>query len=123
MPTTVARLVADAASPSRATTPDAPTAVSAPGPSPAQEPAGGVSYVPPWVQRAEDGPAAAPDLPAVADRSAPVTADAGDSRPPPRSDADLHELARALYPQLRRQLGRDLLLDRERLGYRTDIRY
>jgi hypothetical protein len=33
------------------------------------------------------------------------------------------ELARVLYPQLQRRLARDLLLDRERAGYRTDIRF
>ena len=32
-------------------------------------------------------------------------------------------MLQALYPSLRRRLSRDLLLDRERLGYRTDIRF
>lgn len=40
-----------------------------------------------------------------------------------RSDAEIQELLTALYPPLRRRLGRDLLLDRERHGYRTDIRF
>ena len=54
-------------------------------------------------------------------------------RPPPRrrrpgprrgrSEAEVLELARVLYPQLQRRLARDLLLDRERAGYRTDIRF
>jgi hypothetical protein len=43
--------------------------------------------------------------------------------PHQRSDAEIQELLSALYPQLRRRLGRDLLLDRERHGYRTDIRF
>jgi hypothetical protein len=41
----------------------------------------------------------------------------------PRSDAELLELCRALYPSLHRRLCRDLLVDRERAGYRTDIRF
>jgi hypothetical protein len=41
----------------------------------------------------------------------------------PRSEAELQELCRALYVPLRRRLCRDLLLDRERAGYRTDIRF
>ncbi|MET0145827.1 MAG: hypothetical protein ABW328_13735 [Ilumatobacteraceae bacterium] len=40
-----------------------------------------------------------------------------------RSEAELLELVRALYPPLQRRLCRDLLLDRERAGYRTDIRF
>ena len=40
-----------------------------------------------------------------------------------RSDAEVEELLRTLYPPLRRRLCRDLLLDRERAGYGTDIRY
>jgi hypothetical protein len=39
------------------------------------------------------------------------------------SDAEVQEMLQALYPSLRRRLSRDLLLDRERLGYRTDIRF
>jgi hypothetical protein len=42
---------------------------------------------------------------------------------PERSDAEVEELLRTLYPPLRRRLCRDLLLDRERAGYGTDIRY
>ena len=49
--------------------------------------------------------------------------DTGDSSPREPSAAEIDRLAHALYPQLRRRLGRDLLLDRERLGYRTDIRF
>lgn len=45
------------------------------------------------------------------------------SSPAPRSEAELQELCRALYVPLRRRLCRDLLLDRERAGYRTDIRF
>jgi hypothetical protein len=40
-----------------------------------------------------------------------------------RSEAEILELARALYPQLQRRLAREFLLDRERAGYRTDIRF
>ena len=40
-----------------------------------------------------------------------------------RSDAEVDELLRTLYPSLRRRLCRDLLLDRERAGYGTDIRF
>ena len=43
--------------------------------------------------------------------------------PRPPSDAEVQEMLQALYPSLRRRLSRDLLLDRERLGYRTDIRF
>jgi hypothetical protein len=52
---------------------------------------------------------------------------AGGSGPAPAGAAPTEEqvqtLARALYPTLRRRLCRDLLLDRERTGYRTDIRF
>jgi hypothetical protein len=51
--------------------------------------------------------------------AAPTTAAAGT----PKSEAELQELCRALYPPLRRRLCRDLLVDRERAGYRTDIRF
>jgi hypothetical protein len=40
-----------------------------------------------------------------------------------RSDAEIEELLRTLYPPLRRRICRDLLLDRERAGYGTDIRF
>jgi hypothetical protein len=39
------------------------------------------------------------------------------------TDAEVQDMLQALYPSLRRRLSRDLLLDRERLGYRTDIRF
>lgn len=39
------------------------------------------------------------------------------------AEVDVIGLMRTMYPHLRRRLTRDLLLDRERLGYRTDIRY
>jgi hypothetical protein len=40
-----------------------------------------------------------------------------------RSDTEIQELLRSIYPPLRRLLCRDLLLDRERAGYGTDIRF
>jgi hypothetical protein len=39
------------------------------------------------------------------------------------TDAEVDKWTRALYPSLRRRLSQDLLLDRERSGYSTDIRY
>ena len=53
----------------------------------------------------------------------PAAAVSVDTAPPPRTEAEVDELLRALYPPLRRRLCRDLLLDRERAGYRTDIRF
>jgi hypothetical protein len=41
----------------------------------------------------------------------------------PPTDAEIDKWTRALYPSLRRRLCQDLLLDRERSGYSTDIRY
>lgn len=114
MPVAVSRLVAAASS--TAAPPTAPPSGES-GPAP-------VVSVPPWVQRVEDTPA--PEVPEPASDVAPsaaVTVDAPTTSPRAPSDEEVTELARALYPQLRRQLGRDLLLDRERLGYRTDIRY
>ena len=59
---------------------------------------------------------------AAASPSTAVAAATGGATPG-RSDAEIVELARVLYPQLQRRLARDLLLDRERAGYRTDIRF
>ena len=56
---------------------------------------------------------------ATAGPAAPAAAAAG----APKSEAELQELCRALYPPLHRRLCRDLLVDRERAGYRTDIRF
>jgi hypothetical protein len=47
---------------------------------------------------------------------------AGGARKAP-TEAEADEWARALYPALRRRICRDLLLDRERSGYSTDIRF
>ena len=41
----------------------------------------------------------------------------------PPSEEQVQTLVRSLYPLLHRRLCRDLLLDRERTGYRTDIRF
>ena len=58
---------------------------------------------------------------AEAGPAAPAGASAGDRKAPTEAEAD--EWARALYPALRRRICRDLMLDRERSGYSTDIRY
>ena len=120
MPPEVSRLVAAASAAPLTTGP-------APEPPPASDPPT-ETYVPPWVQRAEEpttggtplgAPAATGDVDAVAGRHRRHGRRA--RREP--SAAEIDQLAQALYPQLRRRLGRDLLLDRERLGYRTDIRF
>jgi hypothetical protein len=68
---------------------------------------------------AEAGPAATPTATATAaGASAPA---GGRAKAPTGAEAD--EWARALYPALRRRICRDLLLDRERSGYSTDIRF
>ncbi len=73
----------------------------------------------PSVQRAPDAmTTVATAEPTPAPSAAPGAVGAGG-----RSEAELVELARVLYPQLQRRLARDLLLDRERAGYRTDIRF
>ena len=78
------------------------------------------------VQR-EDAAASAepPSAPTPQTTTAVATAGpaAGATEAKPRSEAELQELCRALYPPLRRRLCRDLLVDRERAGYRTDIRF
>jgi hypothetical protein len=58
---------------------------------------------------------------AEAGPAAPAGAAAGGRKAP--TDAEADEWARALYPALRRRICRDLMLDRERSGYSTDIRY
>jgi hypothetical protein len=88
------------------------------------------------VQRQADGaPEAAPPSPEPTPTTAPTTvtataetgpaapadATAGGRKAPTEAEAD--EWARALYPALRRRICRDLMLDRERSGYSTDIRY
>jgi hypothetical protein len=83
------------------------------------------------VQRApDDDPTStvtAPDLPTETTTRA-ESASVGPAAPVaegPRqpTDAEVQDMLQALYPSLRRRLSRDLLLDRERLGYRTDIRF
>jgi hypothetical protein len=84
------------------------------------------------VQRqAEDAPETAEPTPAPAPTTVTATAETGPAAPaggtgggrkaPTEAEAD--EWARALYPALRRRICRDLMLDRERSGYSTDIRY
>ena len=53
----------------------------------------------------------------------PSTGPAARAAGGPPSDAEIQELCRVLYTPLRRRLCRDLLVDRERSGYRTDIRF
>ena len=80
----------------------------------------------PPVQRQPDGqPAQAPasGAPAVTAEATSGPAAAPDDGSAGRSDAEIQELLRTLYPPLRRRLCRDLLLDRERAGYATDIRF
>jgi hypothetical protein len=115
MPAAVSRLVeaASAAPAASSSGPAAPT-------SPARSTE---SYVPPWVQRAEDPAGTSATATTDVAPSAAATVDAGDTTPREPSAAEIDRLAQALYPQLRRRLGRDLLNDRERLGYRTDIRF
>ena len=76
----------------------------------------------PTVQReADTAPAGA--VPAAPTITAVATAGPAAAEAKPRTEAELQELCRALYPPLRRRLCRDLLVDRERAGYRTDIRF
>lgn len=80
----------------------------------------------PPVQRESAGQASAVTMDETPVMTAAATSGpAAMSASPPegRSDADVDELLRALYPPLRRRLCRDLLLDRERAGYGTDIRF
>jgi hypothetical protein len=60
-------------------------------------------------------------LTATAEAGPAAPAAAGERKAPTEAEAD--EWARALYPALRRRICRDLMLDRERSGYSTDIRY
>jgi hypothetical protein len=74
------------------------------------------AWLPTELQRAPaDAPAESGDTSGVNDEGGSVLAGA--------SEADVIVLMRAMYPHLRRRLTRDLLLDRERAGHRTDIRY
>ena len=84
------------------------------------------------VQRqADDAPETAEAAPAPTPTTVTATAETGPAAPaggagggrkaPTEAEAD--EWARALYPALRRRICRDLMLDRERSGYSTDIRY
>jgi hypothetical protein len=83
------------------------------------------------VQRQADdaataGPGAAP-APTTMTATA-TTGPAATTTTPARSggaptDAEIDKWTRALYPSFRRRLCQDLLLDRERSGYSTDIRY
>jgi hypothetical protein len=78
------------------------------------------------VQRQTDGqPADAPTTgaPVVTADATSGPASTPDQGSAGRSDAEIQELLRTLYPPLRRRLCRDLLLDRERAGYATDIRF
>ena len=95
----------------------APTVSAGPAPAPVQR-ADDVSTSPP-------PPAPTPESGATAESTSLSGGVVIHDEPTPRqpTDAEVEQLARALYPQLRRRLGRDLLLDRERLGYRTDIRF
>jgi hypothetical protein len=84
----------------------------------------------PPVQRQTDTSAAAPPPADISPTSptAPSAAVTMEATEPSegatgRSDAEIQELLRTLYPPLRRRLCRDLLLDRERAGYGTDIRF
>ncbi len=83
-------------------------------------------------RQADDAPeAAAESAPAPTPTTVTATAETGPAAPaggasggrkaPTEAEAD--EWARALYPALRRRICRDLMLDRERSGYSTDIRY
>ena len=75
---------------------------------------------PPSVAHAEPAPQPT-TLTATAEAGPAAPAAAGERKAPTEAEAD--EWARALYPALRRRICRDLMLDRERSGYSTDIRY
>jgi hypothetical protein len=90
------------------------------------------SPVSPAVQRQADAAPApetepAPDTTTVTATAAATSGPAATTAPGAAgaapSEADIDKWTRALYPPLRRRLCRDLLLDRERSGYSTDIRY
>ena len=89
---------------------------------------------PATVQRQADDTTAPEPAAAPAPASTPTpttmtaTASTGPAATPgraagPPTDAEIDKWTRALYPSLRRRLCQDLLLDRERSGYSTDIRY
>jgi hypothetical protein len=82
------------------------------------------------LQRTEDPGSAPAGAPAnavaaeTASANSPSAPTAAPSQPAPgRTEAEIDQLCQDLYAPLRRRLCRDLLLDRERAGYRTDIRY
>jgi hypothetical protein len=83
---------------------------------------------PDFVQRQAD---AAPEpAPQTGPATVTATATSGPAAAAPAgrpgaapTDAEVDKWSRALYPSLRRRLCQDLLLDRERSGYSTDIRY
>jgi hypothetical protein len=80
----------------------------------------------PGVQRQADAASApAPDITTAtaAATSGPAAATASGAAGAAPSEADIDKWTRALYPPIRRRLCRDLLLDRDRSGYSTDIRY
>jgi hypothetical protein len=79
----------------------------------------------PALQRQADDASASPAEPAPAASTATATTApiAGPAAIGPPSDADIDTWTRALYPSFRRRFCQDLLLDRERSGYSTDIRY
>jgi hypothetical protein len=83
---------------------------------------------PDFVQRQAD--AAAEPAPQTGSPTVTATATSGPAAAAPAgrpgaapTDAEVDKWSRALYPSLRRRLCQDLLLDRERSGYSTDIRY
>lgn len=78
------------------------------------------AWLPHDLQRRSDDTAPGPTSVEVDEAGGPA---AGDSPLATASEADVIGLMRTMYPHLRRRLTRDLLLDRERAGHRTDIRY
>ena len=93
-------------------------------PAPATDPLGAPDGA--VVQRQAD--ASTQPGPGPATVTATATSGPAAAAPPGRSgaaptDAEVDKWTRALYPSLRRRLCQDLLLDRERSGYSTDIRY
>lgn len=85
------------------------------------------SIAPIALQREPDDPAVVEATPASTPQTMTAVATTGPAARPTevgsRSEAELQELCRALYTPLHRRLCRDLLVDRERAGYRTDIRF
>jgi hypothetical protein len=80
------------------------------------------------LQSDEEGTPATETAPETTTVTATATSGLAAATTPARSttaptDADVDKWTRALYPSLHRRLRQELLLDRERLGYSTDIRY